>query len=159
MSYDPKYRKWVERRTDKKEVEGLSESNEIYQVYRGMPVFRVKVGDNPPQYRFIAPGTRAREFDRLCEKIDQKLDKTPTNRVRDKVSRKDADKQDSYEATYFQKWQNCQVELEDMKRREIRMLSKLEELQVKMDELGLAQLQLKNQLKASEELIKDLKKK
>ena len=152
MSYDPEYRKWVERQTTKMKADETGESTEIYQVYRGMPVFRVKVADDPPQYRYVAPGSRARDFDRLREKIDQKLDEAPSKKSRGKVKQ-------SSEAQYFEKWQDCQVELEDTKRREAGMLSKLKELQEKMEELSKTQTQLKNQLKASEAQLKDLKKK
>ncbi|EMR74139.1 hypothetical protein MCGE09_00167 [Thaumarchaeota archaeon SCGC AB-539-E09] len=168
MSYDPLYREWVERLTNKKEAEGLSESNELYQVYRGVPVFRVKVRDDPPQYRFLAPvvSGRTRDFNRISKKIDQRLDKTQSTRVREKAPRKDEAIQFSNEVTYFQKWQNCQMELEDMKRRETSLASKLDEFQAKMDELSSARTQLrkqvtdlKKQLEASEAIISDLNKK
>jgi hypothetical protein len=168
LSYDPKYREWVEIITDKKEAEGSSKSNELYQVYRGIPVIRVKVRDNPPLYRFVAPVVtgRARDFERLREKIDQQLNKTKSPSIRYKVSRKDVADKDSDEVTYFQKWQDCQVELEYMKRREKGMVSKLEELEAKMNELSAARTHLqkevadlKNQLKASQALISDLNKK
>ena len=164
MSYDPKYRDWVEKHAQG--AEESSELNELYQVYRGVPVLRVKVKDNPPQYRFRAPKARAKNFDRLSKKIDRQLDKTPRTRVKDKTSRKDKDNQDSDEVTYFQKWQNSQMELEDMKRRDASLASNQEELQVKMNELSLARTQLRNevtdlrkQLEASEATISDLNKK
>jgi len=168
MSYDPTYREWVEILTNKKEAKGSSGSNELYKVYRGIPVIRVKVRDNPPLYRFVAPVVTGRtgDFNRLCEKIDQELDKTKSNRIRYKVSRKDVDEKESDEVTYFQKWQNSQMELEDMKRRDSGLASKQEELQAKMDELSSARTQLRNevtdlrkQLEASEAIISDLKNK
>ncbi|MFA9496838.1 MAG: hypothetical protein ACERKS_13085, partial [Candidatus Bathyarchaeota archaeon] len=103
-----------------------------------------------------APRVRSRTIERLHEKIDKQLDTTASTRV---------DKQDS-EDSYRQKYENCQVELLDMKRREASMLSKLEEIQGKVDELNAAQLRLKeeavdlrSELKASKALISDLNKK
>ena len=156
MSYDPKYRKWVEKLTKKYQEASLSESNKLIEVYRSIPVFREKVKDNPPEYRFRAPRVRSRTIERLHEKIDKQLDTTPSARV---------DKQDS-EDSYRQKYENSQLELQDMKRREVSMLSKLEEIQGKVDELNAAQLRLKeeavdlrSELKASKALISDLNKK
>ena len=156
MSYDPKYRKWVEKLTNNYQAMGLSESNKLIEVYRGIPVFREKIKDNPPEYRFRSPRVRSRKIDRHHEKIDKQLDTTPSARV---------DKQDS-EDSYRQKYENCQVELLDMKRREVSMLSKLEEIQDKVDELNAVQLRLKeeavdlrSELKASKALISDLNKK
>ena len=155
MSYDPKYRKWVEKLTNKYQAASLSESNKLIEVYRGIPVFQEKVKDNPPEYRFRAPRVRSRTIERLHEKIDKQLDTTASAHV---------DKQDS-ESSYRQKYENCQVELLDMKRREASMLSKLEEIQDKVDELNAVQLRLKeeavdlrSQLKASKALISDLNK-
>ena len=168
MSYDPKYREWVEKLTKKQEEKGLGGSNELFQVYRGVPVFRFKIKENPPQYRFRAPlvSGRTGDLDRLCKKIDRRLDKTPSIRVRDKAPKKNVDIQGSDDVSYFKKWQNSQVELEDMKRRETSMVSKLKELQDKMDELSTARAQLrqevtdiKNQLRVSEATISDLNKK
>ena len=155
MSYDPKYRKWVEKLTNKYQAASLSESNKLIEVYRSIPVFREKVKDKPPEYRFRAPRVRSRTIERLHEKIDKQLDITASARV---------DKQDS-EASYRQKYENSQLELQDMKRREASMLSKLEEIQGKVDELNAVQLRLKeeavdlkSELKASKALISDLKK-
>jgi len=155
MSYDPKYRKWVEKLTNKYQAASMSESNKLIEVYRGIPVFQEKVKDNPPEYRFRAPRVRSRTIERLHEKIDKQLDTTASAHV---------DKQDS-ESSYRQKYENCQVELLDMKRREASMLSKLEEIQDKVDELNAVQLRLKeeavdlrSQLKASKALISDLNK-
>jgi len=154
MSYDPKYREWAEKLTN--------ESNELFQVYRGMPVFRVKIRDDPPQYRFMAPIARAREFNILREKIDQQLDKSPGDRARDKASTKAEDN----EIVYFRKWQDCQAELEDMKRRETVMSSKVKEIQVKMEEISSARLHLqkevadlRTQLRDYEAIVAELKKK
>ena len=155
MSYDPKYRKWVEKLTNKYQAASMSESNKLIEVYRGIPVFQEKVKDNPPEYRFRAPRVRSRTIERLHEKIDKQLDTTASAHV---------DKQDS-ESSYRQKYENCQVELLDMKRREASMLSKLEEIQDKVDDLNAVQLRLKeeavdlrSQLKASKALISDLNK-
>jgi len=160
MSYDPKYNEWIEK-ISKIETAKTGESSKVYQVYKGIPIIRTKIKDNPPQYQFIAPVARAKDLDGLREKIDQRLDKTTSRTSR--ASRKEAEKD---ETTYFQKWQDCQIELEDLKRRETNMLSKVEELQTKADQLSLEQSRLRkeaadlrNQLKASEELIRDLKKK
>ena len=158
MSYDPKYREWVEKHT-KKEA-GQREVNEFYQTYRGVPVIRVKARDDPPLYHFLAPIVRGktRQFERVCKKIDRQLDKPSGKRVRKRA--------DSDDLSYFQKWQNCQVELSDMKRREANMLSKVKELQAKVDELSSTQIQqkkdlieLKKQLKASKAQISELNKK
>ena len=156
MSYDPKYRKWVEKLTNKYQATSLSESNKLIEVYRSIPVFQEKVKDNPPEYRFRAPRVRSRTIERLHEKINKQLDTTASTRV---------DKQDS-EDSYRQKYENSQLELQDMKRREASMLSKLEEIQGKVDELNAAQLRLKeeavdlrSELKASKALISDLNKK
>ena len=156
MNYDPKYRKWVEKLTNKNQAMNMSESNKLIEVYRSIPVFREKVKDNPPEYRFRAPRVRSRTIERLHEKIDKQLDTTASARV---------DKQDS-EDSYRQKYENSQLELQDMKRREASMLSKLEEIQGKVDELNAAQLRLKeeavdlrSELKASKNLISDLNKK
>ena len=155
MSYDPKYRKWVEKLTNKYQAASLSESNKLIEVYRGIPVFQEKVKDDPPEYRFRAPRARSRKIDRLHEKIDKQLDTTASARV---------DKQDS-EASYRQKYENSQLELQDMKRREASMLSKLEEIQSKVDNLSKAvktlqneAVGLKSQLKESKEIIAEDKK-
>jgi chromosome segregation ATPase len=156
MSYDPKYRKWVEKLTNKYQAASLSESNKLIEVYRGIPVFREKIKDNPPEHRFRSPRVRSRKIDRHHEKIDKQLDTTSSARI---------DKRDS-ETSYRQKYENSQLELQDMKKREASMLSKLEEIQGKVDELNAAQLRLKeeaddlrSELKASKALISDLNKK
>jgi chromosome segregation ATPase len=153
MSYDPKYREWVENLT--------RASYQLFQVYRGVPVFRLKVGDNPPQYRFLSPVAQENEYNKLCEKIDQQLDKPPAGLTRAK--KKEAE-QDAI--SYFQKWQECQAELEDLKRREAGMLSKVEELRVKVEEINTVRTQqqkeladLRNQLRTYEAMVAELKKK
>ena len=155
MSYDPKYRKWVEKLTNQNQAMGLSESNELIEVYRGIPVFREKIKDNPPEYRFRAPRARSRKIDKLYEKIDKQLDTAKSSKV---------DNQDS-EGSYRHKWENCQVELGDMKRREARMLSDIEEIQVKVDGLSSEILRLKeeavdlrSQLKSAKVKISELNK-
>ncbi|MBN2335224.1 hypothetical protein JXL21_06655 [Candidatus Bathyarchaeota archaeon] len=157
MSYDPEYRKWVERQTAKIKADGTGDPDEVYQVYRGLPVFRIKVEDDPPQHRYVAPGSRARDYDKLREKIDQKLDEPQSRQAKPKTPTGGG--KASNEAKYFELWQNCQVELEDMKRREAKTLSKVKELQDKMEELSKTQTQLKSQLNASEAQLKELKKK
>ena len=155
MSYDPKYRKWVEKLTKKYQAASLSESNKLIEVYRGIPVFREKVKDDPPEYRFRAPRVRSRTIDRLHEKIDKKLDTTANTRV---------DKQDS-ESSYRQKYENSQLELKDMKRREASLLSKIEAIRSKVDKLSKAvetlqneAVGLKSQLKESKKIIAEYTK-
>ena len=155
MSYDPKYRKWVEKQTKQHQAAGLSESNKLVEVYRGIPIFKEKVKNDPPEYRFRAPRARSRKIDRLHEKLDKQLDTTPNTRE---------ENQDS-EGSYRQKYENSQLELQDMKRREASMLSKLDEIQVKVDELNAAQLRLKkeaadlrSQLKESKAIIAEYNK-
>ena len=146
----------VEKQTKQHQASGLSESNKLFEVYRGIPVFREKVKNDPPEYRFRAPRARSRTIDRLREKLDKQLD-TPTN---SKV-----DNQDS-EGSYRQKWENCQVELEDTKRREARMLSDIEKIQGKVDGLSTEILRLKEeavdlrtQIKAAKATISELENK
>jgi len=155
MSYDPKYRKWVEKQTKQHQTMGMSESNKLVEVYRGIPIFKEKVKNDPPEYRFRAPRARSRKIDRLHEKLDKQLDTTPNTRE---------ENQDS-EGSYRQKYENSQLELQDMKRREASMLSKLDEIQVKVDELNAAQLRLKkeaadlrSQLKESKAIIAEYNK-
>jgi hypothetical protein len=152
MSYESKYREWVEKHT-RQESGGKNKSEQIYQVYRGVPVFRVKLRDDPPRYRFLSPLGRARKYDRLREKIDNRLDKTPD---KEKASRRSADTDDS-KASYFQKWQNCQLELSDMKKREATMLAKLEEFQIKFNELDMVKSQLQKEVTDLRALVADLK--
>jgi chromosome segregation ATPase len=109
---------------------------------------------------------RTRDIDRLHKRIDKRLDEIPSSGSRDKTSKRDVDNQDSDEGSYFQRWQDCQIELGDLKRREGSMLSKMKELQVKVDELSSALLRLqkeatdlRSKLKASETMISDLNKK
>ncbi len=135
---------------------GLSESNKLVEVYRGIPIFREKVKDDPIEYRFRAPRARSRKIDRLHEKLDKQLDTTQSTR---------AEKQDS-ESSYRQKWENSQVELGDMKRREANMLSDLETIQGKVDELSKTVVQLQNeavdlrsQLEESKAIIAEYNKK
>jgi chromosome segregation ATPase len=134
MNYDPKYRDWVEKFLEENKTQGT----ELLEPYRNTPVIRTKIRENPPQYRFHAPliSGRMRTLERLREKIDQRLDKTPSAREKGKVTRRVVDVKGDEGVSYFLKWQNCQLELEDMKRREAGLVSKLEELQGKMDELG-----------------------
>jgi len=154
MSYDPKYRKWVEKQTKQHQAVGMSDTNKLVEVYRGIPIFREKVKNDPPEYRFRAPRARSRKMDRLHEKLDKQLDKPQS-----------AKKQDS-EGSYRQKYENSQLELEDMKRREANRLSELEDIQSKVDKLSkvVETLQneavvLKSQLEESKKIIAEYNKK
>ncbi len=156
MSYDPKYRKWVEKQTKQHQTAGMSESNKLVEVYRGIPIFKEKVKNDPPEYRFRAPRARSRKIERLHEKLDKQLDKPQSTR---------AEKQDS-EASYRQKYENSQLELEDMKRREASRLSDLEKIQGKVDELNASVVRLqkeavdlRSQLKESKKIIAEYNKK
>jgi chromosome segregation ATPase len=156
MSYDPKYRKWVEKQTKQHLAAGMSESNKLVEVYRGIPIFQEKVKNDPPEYRFRAPRARSRKIERLHEKLDKHLDTTPNTSL---------ENQDS-EGSYRQKYENCQIELKDMKRREARRLSDLEKIQGKVDELNASVVRLqkeaddlRSQLKESKAIIKEYNKK
>jgi chromosome segregation ATPase len=155
MSYEPMYRKWVEKETKKNKAMRLSETDDLYEVYRGMPILREKLNDNPPEYRFRAPRIRARTIEKLHNKIDKKLDQTvPSQR-----------KQDT-EKSYRQKWENSQIELSDLKIREAKMLSEFEAVQKKVEKmrtqvskLEKESVSLKNQLKEAKSKIDKIPKK
>lgn len=155
MSYDDKYRKWVEKETKKNRAMGLSDTEKVYEVYRGMPVLREKINENPPEYRFRAPRIRARKIERLHEKIDKKLDTIiPSQKIQDS------------EGSYRQKWENSQIELSDAKKREDKLLSEIEVIQRNVDEMKtqIGKLQkesidLKRQIKEAKEIINKRPKK
>jgi hypothetical protein len=165
LSYDIKYKEWVEKHLQGTQESG--ESYELFEVYREIPVLRVKERDDPPRYRFMAPilNNMARDIDRIHSRIDRRLDKAPKSRDREKAPKKDADRKDS-DVDYFLKWQNCQVELMDMKKREEALRARVEDLQAKVNELSAVQQKLKkeaaelrNQLKNAEKIISDNKRK
>lgn len=155
MSYDDKYRKWVEKETKKNLAMGLSDIEKVYEVYRGMPVLREKINENPPEYRFRAPRIRARKIERLHEKIDKKLDTIiPSQKIQDS------------DGLYRQKWENSQIELSDAKKREDKLLSEIEVIQRNVDEMKtqIGKLQkesidLKRQIKEAKEIINKRPKK
>ena len=133
----------------------MSDTDEVYEVYRGIPVLREKINENSSDYRFRAPRIRARMIKRLHEKIDKKLDtvKLPQN-IPDS------------EGSYFQKWENSQLELSDMKKREDKMLSEIEVIQRKVVEMKtqISNLQkesvdLKTQLREAKSKIDKIPKK
>lgn len=158
MSYDQKYSEWVENLI-KIEVARTGELTKVYKVYQGIPIILTRIKDNPPQYQYISPLARSDDLTKLQEKIDERTRKTNTP----SKSKRNVAEQDS--ATYFQKWQVCQIELDDLKRREAETLARLEELQAKADQLSSEQIRLRkeamdlrSQLEASEAIIKDLQK-
>jgi chromosome segregation ATPase len=138
MSYNSEYQEWVEKFIKKKESQGQADTTELYQVHRGVPILRIRVKENPPQYRFRAPliSGRMRDLDRLRVKVDQRLDGTPGADDRKRASMKASEVQRSDEISYYLNWQNCQFEIEKMRRRETGLISKLDELQKKVSELG-----------------------
>jgi len=159
MNYNPEYQEWVERQLKRPE-------RELHEVYRGIPVFRLKVSDDPVEYHFRAPIVKGRieDIDTLHEMIDRQLDEPPSSHV--KASRRGGGKLDKDEATYFHKWQDCRVELEDMKRREAKMLAEVEKLRGRVEEISSARMllekdvtDLRSQVKEYEEIVADLEKK
>ena len=160
MSYDLEYKEWVEKLLAKS-------GREFHNVYRGIPVVRLKSRGDPPRYRYRAPVVRGGvdEYEVLCEKIDEYLEDPSIGRV--EASKKPADKIEKDEAAiYYQKWQDCQVELEDMRRREAKILADVEKLRDRMEEISSARMQLekdvtdlKSQVKEYEKIVADLEKK
>jgi hypothetical protein len=156
MSYDSKYKEWVEKTSNK--------STKLFKVYRGVPVLQAKMRDNPPQYSYISPVALAMDYDALREKIDNSLDKASPTRTAGKAASRKTDKQD--EASYYLKWQDCQLELADMKRREASNISMVQELRTKVEEISTTRSQmekeiseLKSKLATYEKMVEELKKK
>lgn len=160
MSYDPEYKEWVEKLLAKS-------GRELHKVYRGIPVIRLTSRGDPPRYRYRAPVVRGGvdEYEVLCEKIDGYLENPSIGRV--EASKKPVEKIEKDEAVlYYQKWQDCQVELEDMKRREAKILADVEKLRGRMEEISSARIQLekdvtelKSQVKEYEKIVAELEKK
>ena len=160
MSYDQKYNEWVEKVT-KIEATRAGESSKVYKIYQGIPIIRSKVKDYPPQYHYLSPLATGKDIIKLQEKIDKILNKA--NQPKKPVIRTAVPESD---ATYFQKWQDCQIELDDLKRREAKILSRVDELQAQVNQLSSEQARLRKeatdlrgQLKASEDLVKELQNK
>jgi hypothetical protein len=126
MSYDQKYKEWVEKFT--KESTG-SGSDKIYQIYQGLPIIRVQISDNPQQYRYHSPLGRSKDLTKLQEKIDKRIkeskEKPVKTRKRDQVS----------DSVYYTRWQDCRRALMELKEREADMLAKVEEFQEKFDQM------------------------
>jgi hypothetical protein len=131
MSFDPEYKDWVEKFS--KKVMKMGSSDQIYKVYRGVPVFQVKLNDDPPRYRYQSPIGRSAKYDRLLEKIDKKLDPPVNKSARKKVRDLSKDKEDSVD--YYAKWQSCQEALHEMKKREEATLAKVEVFEIKFKEM------------------------
>ena len=130
MSYEPKYKRWVEKQTSKDTT-----SNEVIEVYRGVPIIQEKIKDNPVEYRLKSPKARARNIKKLREKIDKQLDTVSEPRVSSK----------DYEGLYRQKFEESQKELVDLQRRDNLTQSKVKGFQVKVDELSGEVLRLKEE--------------
>ena len=156
MSYDPKYQEWVKKTSN--------QSTQLYKVYRGVPVLQAKMRDNPPQYSYISPLALAMEYNALIEKIDKQLEKAPSSRPVSKPSARDINNQEA--VSYYLEWQDCQLELSDMKRREADTLVTVSELRAKVETISRTRSQmeqelsdLKSKLATYEKMIEELKKK
>jgi hypothetical protein len=131
MSFDPEYKDWVEKFSKKNEKMGGSD--QIYKVYRGVPIFQVKLDDDPPRYRYQSPMERSAKYDRLCEKIDKRLDPPVSKPSRKKARGSSKDTEDRVD--YYARWQNCQEALYEMEKREEATLAKVEEFEFKFKEM------------------------
>ena len=147
MSYDSKYTKWVESI-----IKGF-ESKDVYQVYRGVPILRVKTSDNPPQYNYMSPLGANTDIDKLRARLDKRVDSEL------KAAKKLKEGKSSDELNYFKKWEDCQMELELYKKREKETLTKLKELQGKVDEISAAKIQLEKEASYLRNQVKELQKK
>ena len=133
MSYDLKYKNWVEK-TLANMSEGI-DPNTVFEVYKDVPLLREKLSDNPLEYRFHSPLGRARTIDKLHMKIDSRLDDYAV-----KVKSPSRTGSGDSQVDYYFKWQSCQMENNDLKK-------KIEEYRVKFDEIDSVRSRLEKEVK------------
>lgn len=136
------------------------ESKELL-VYRRVPILKIKQSDNPEKYRYMSPLGARDELEKIHDVIDKKLDKE------EKKSQRERKKpEDNAELTYFKKWENCQMELDLMKKREAEYISQLKKLEARVDEISKSNIMLqkeaadlRQQAKESREILERTQKK
>ena len=144
MSYDSKYKGWVEKTLVS--VADSVDPKKVFEVYKGIPVIREKLQDDPVEYRFHSPLGRSKDIQTLHTKIDNRLEKPEGTRKTSGRSGS-ADSQ----VDYYIKWQNCQMENSDLKK-------KIDEYRVKFEEIDSAKSRLEKEIEALHNTAESLKK-
>ena len=93
------------------------------------------------------------DIDKLRARLDKRVDSEL------KAAKKLKEGKSSDELNYFKKWEDCQMELELYKKREKETLTKLKELQGKVDEISAAKIQLEKEASYLRNQVKELQKK
>ena len=133
MSYDPKYENWVKKFLDPNRARKSGIQFEFHEVYRDIPILSRKYEDDPSKYRYKAPVTKGtvKNIKNLHDKLDQYIESVQSKSMTSYDKMGEPHKSD--EKSNFWKWQNCQVELEEMKRREADVANRLKDLQEKIE--------------------------
>jgi chromosome segregation ATPase len=126
MSYEPRYKGWVEKQTKKDAKTG--EAKKLVEVYRGIPIVQEKINDDPVEYRLRFPRGTARDIKKIRKRIDKQIDSPPVSKPRASA--------EDYEGLYRQKFEESQKELVTLQRRYNLTESKMEEFQSKIDKLS-----------------------